>query len=88
MKKWVCNIAGKVAVTSKFRNFRHGAVIEKSGRVMSRGINSMKPLAPQDNKYSTHAEASALRNAGKHTIGATLYSARVTKNKLANAKPC
>lgn len=88
MKRWVANIAAKVAMTSKFRHWRHGAIIEKSGRVISRGVNSLKPIAPQDNKYSTHAEAAAIRNAGKHTKGATIYSARVACNRLGNAKPC
>lgn len=91
IKKWVLRSVIKVAESSTYDVFRHGAVIEKGGSIIASGVNSSKATAPKVNVYSTHAEVDAINAAGDdNCIGASLYVARVArgKNKIANSKPC
>ncbi len=69
--------AVRSASVSTHRNFKHGAVIEQSGRILSYGAN----------KGEIHAEQAAILSGDFD--GATLYSARITNGgHLALAKPC
>ena len=80
--------AAKAALDSEYK-FRMGAVVVKSGRVLSidTNYNKRSPYTPP-NRWSTHAEIRALRSASD-TKGATLYIARLAKSgNLALAKPC
>lgn len=67
-------------------SFRHGAVIVKGGRVISVGINSMRNhpdhVADARTQSSTHAEAAAIRAAGRYTdlSGATIFIARIARD--------
>jgi tRNA(Arg) A34 adenosine deaminase TadA len=66
-----------------------GAVIVKSGRVLSQGVNIPKkdPLTPPC-RESIHAEVTALKGV-KNPSGSTLYVARLnSSDELALAKPC
>lgn len=81
--------AAKQALYSNHHRFRLGAIVVKSGRVLSQGINIAKksPNTPPF-RESIHAEVNAIRNA-KNPDGATIYVARLNStDSLANAKPC
>jgi deoxycytidylate deaminase len=81
--------ATKQAFNSNHHRFRLGAIVVKSGRVLSHGINIPKksPITPPY-RESIHAEVNAIRNA-KNPSGATLYVARLSAtDELAIAKPC
>jgi pyrimidine deaminase RibD-like protein len=84
MKNWVLARTIKVASSSTYGQFLHGAVIEKGGAIICDGINTVKG--------HTHAEAAAIDRANKanedSTYGATLYTARITKSRIALGKPC
>ena len=87
IKNWAGNTCIRVAHSSKYEKWQHGAIIELGGRIIASGTNSMKPLAPQDAKYSEHAEAAAIRKA--RWKGGTLYVARVNRHgAVKNSKPC
>jgi tRNA(Arg) A34 adenosine deaminase TadA len=80
--------AAKIAATSPNR-FRMGAMVVKSGRVLGGAVNLTKksPSTPP-NRFSTHAEISAMRLASD-TTGSTLYIARLDKyENTVLAKPC
>lgn len=78
-------------------SMRLGAIIVKSGSLLSTGINSMRNN-PNDLYYggtSVHAEMAALRelrgpdNTYASAKGATIFVARIWKNgTTANARPC
>jgi len=82
-------LAGKVASLSEHHRFRLGAVVVKSGRVLSQGVNVAKkgPDTPPF-RESVHAEVNAMR--GVNGIeGATVYVARLDAcDDLVMAKPC
>lgn len=81
--------AARQAMTSTHHRFKLGAVLVKSGRVLSQGINVAKktPLTPP-HRESIHAEMTAIRNA-KNPHGGTIYVARMSSaGEMANAKPC
>jgi pyrimidine deaminase RibD-like protein len=71
--------AAKAALDSEYK-FRMGAIVVKSGRVLSidTNYNKKSPYTPP-NRWSTHAEIRALRSASD-TKGATLYIARLSKS--------
>ena len=84
------NRAIKVASTGNLKH-RHGAVIYKSGRVLSVGINSQRnadtsaSVMPSD-AYTVHAEQAAINalTLGRNcrvdlTEGATLYVVRINR---------
>jgi len=80
--------AAKAASNSEYK-FRMGAVVVKSGRVLSvdTNYNKRSPYTPP-NRWSTNAEIRALRSASD-TKDATLYVARLSKSgDVALAKPC
>jgi len=80
--------AAKAALDSEYK-FRMGAIVVKSGRVLSidTNYNKRSPYTPP-NRWSTHAEIRALRSASD-TKGATLYIARLFKSgDIALARPC
>lgn len=81
--------AAKQAHSSNHHRFRLGAIVVRSGRVLSQGINiSKKGPATPPYRESIHAEVVAIRNA-KITDGATLYVARLSSHgNMAIAKPC
>lgn len=81
--------AAKQASYSNHHRFRLGAIVVKSGRVLSQGVNIAKksPFTPPC-RESIHAEVTAIRNA-KSPDGATIYVARLNSfDKMAIAKPC
>lgn len=87
-------IAVKTAKKSTFPKFRHGAVIEDGGRVLSKGVNVPKPRSPNIS-YSTHAEAVVLKRIltvlarKKETNTFQLYVARVDPtDNIAFSRPC
>jgi tRNA(Arg) A34 adenosine deaminase TadA len=84
----------KTAKTSTFNVFRHGATIEKGGRVIACGVNTSKPRTP-NSSFSIHAEIKVLKRL--QTILARqnkkesyeLYVARVNRtDSPAFSKPC
>ena len=69
------------------QNFRHGAVLVKDGKIISKGYN--KPITPdRPGQHSIHAEVNAIKNSGKSCENAILYVVRVNTCGLANSKPC
>lgn len=82
-------LAAKVAAISDHHRFRLGAVVVKSGRVLSQGVNVAKktPDTPP-HRESVHAEVNALRGVSD-PVGATVYVARLgAYDDFALAKPC
>jgi deoxycytidylate deaminase len=69
--------------------YRHGAVILKKKKLVSKGFNSLdnRPsLKFKYNYYSTHAESCAILKADE---GDTLIVVRISKNgTLTASKPC
>jgi tRNA(Arg) A34 adenosine deaminase TadA len=94
MKRTIKNITIRTAKESSFDTFRHGAVIEKGGRVFVSGVNTPKPRTP-NSSFSTHAEIWALkrlmtiltRQRKKEKF--ELYVARVApRDNIALSFPC
>lgn len=86
--------AYEVALQSTERH-KHGAILYKSGRVLSVGINSARNMHPsmeiEFSGYTYHAEIAAMRATGWHNLeGATLYVVRAQPrlNQFRNSKPC
>lgn len=88
MKPWVKNVAVKLAATSSYPRYQHGAAIERGGNILALGVNSAKPHRLNTARSTTHAEEHALKLAGEAASGASLYVARVTKGKIAHSRPC
>jgi len=103
MNKWI-RFAARIAFTNKnpAKNFTLGAVLVKSGSVISTGVNKRKtdPIIRElciKNKLDTrrfrtwmHAELDCInRIPYEVSKGSVIYVARITCDmKLANAKPC
>jgi deoxycytidylate deaminase len=92
-KKFI-NLA-KLLAEHSIEKQKHGAVVVKSGRVVGTGFNKFKnhPRVIEElfiKKYcSRHAEEVAIRQAGIHSKGATLYVARINNSGISrNSKPC
>jgi tRNA(Arg) A34 adenosine deaminase TadA len=90
-------LARKMAETSHYQNFRHGAVLTKGGRIISVANNSNNFSAFASRFYphiegraTMHAELSCILNIPKqNTEGATVYVVRINKNgELKMSKPC
>lgn len=82
-------LAAKVAAISDHHRFRLGAVVVKSGRVLSQGVNVAKkgPDTPP-HRESIHAEVNAIRGV-TDPAGSTIYVARLDSfDNMALAKPC
>jgi len=93
-QKAYMNVARYMASKSEEKN-RHGAVVVKSGRVLGMGYNKIKnhPHVIMEGRHKfdcgPHAEVEAIKDAGKHAKGATLFVARVNKNGEDRlSKPC
>ena len=94
MKSWVTDITIKKAKESVFPKFRHGAVVEKGGRIISQGVNVPKPRTP-NGSFSSHAEIYPLKRIltllarQRRKDKYELYVARVDQeDKIAMSKPC
>ena len=90
-------LATKVAGESKFRRARMGAVIEKSGRILSMGCNRIgysKYLRHRPWPQSVHAEQQAILKLLRERrlddlAGSTIYVSRVGANFMPRlARPC
>ena len=82
-------LAAKTASISTHHRFRLGAVLVKSGRVLSQGVNVAKktPDTPP-HRESVHAEVNAIRGVNSPD-GGTIYVARLDAfDNMALAKPC
>lgn len=74
-------------------NYRHGAIVYKSGRVLSMGVNSYRNKASDTvDEYgiSVHAEIAAIRRVSPDLLrGSTVYVARIKKcDEHGMSKPC
>lgn len=78
-----------VARTGIHRRYKVGAILVKSGKVISQGANSYK-THPKMGIKTLHAEIQALIGVRyKDLSGATVYVARLNKlEKLGMARPC
>lgn len=88
------SVARYFATKSNARN-THGAVVVKGGRVVGTGYNRNRNhpmiVSPEHIKTecSTHAEESAIRDAGYDVKNAIIYVARVNKHgEDRDSKPC
>lgn len=88
------SVARYFATKSSARN-THGAVVVKGGRVVGTGYNRNRnhpmSVSPEHIKTecSTHAEESAIRDAGYDVKNAIIYVARVNKHgEDRDSKPC
>jgi deoxycytidylate deaminase len=91
-------LAKKLAITSDYGNFRHGAVLVKGSAIIGVGVNNEKyssvgaKYRSESKGISTyHAEISAMLNLPRSmTKGATIYVARASKKDGAwrLSKPC
>lgn len=76
-----------VAACSEHKNFKHGAVLVKDGRIISEGSN--KYTTSKIHGFgSIHAEECALRSINKDVKGGTMYIARLASYGPAMSKPC
>ena len=87
----------KQAAKSEFQKTRHGAIVSRGRRILSRGTNSNRYTSiPIDRKFdnSVHAEQSAIGDLLSHRrhedlVGATIYVARIGKaGEQRMSKPC
>ena len=80
----------ELAKTSKCRQ-KHAAIVVWNGTIVASKTNR-KIAAPLDNQWRRahiHAEAAAVRAAGKYASGSIVYVARVAADgSPANSKPC
>lgn len=86
--------ARKQALNSSYK-YRMGAVIVKSGRVLSTGYNVIGHKSTQRQYPSIHAEEAAIvkllkqPNGLRKLAGSTIYITRILKNGTCGlAKPC
>lgn len=90
------NIAVKAAGSSEIGKWKHGAVVVKSGRVLSIGVNKQRNAEMQtyakdyETCFTVHAEIDALARVPKREQrGATIYVARVNVNGEERlSRPC
>lgn len=94
MKRWVAEQAVKTAKESLYPHFRHGAVTECGGRILTKKPNISKSRTP-DASMSTHAEVAALKQLQSKTRllsnkrSVNLYVARVSpREEVVFSKPC
>jgi pyrimidine deaminase RibD-like protein len=89
MNKYLAK-ALEVAKTSKCR-YKHGAVVVSNGTIVASKTNK-KISAPLDNQWRRahiHAEAAAVKAAGKYAAGSIVYVARIAADgSPTNSKPC
>jgi tRNA(Arg) A34 adenosine deaminase TadA len=91
------NLAIKAANQGNYKNFRHGAVLTKSGTVLNisynkQGYNSFGARFRNINfgNATLHAELGAILNIEKSlTIGSTIYVVRINNcGNLRLSRPC
>lgn len=94
MKSWVAQYAIKTAKGSNYPHFRHGAVTECGGRILTKKPNISKSCTP-DASMSTHAEIATIKQLqSKRRLLSTkkpvnLYVARVSpKGNVVLSYPC
>jgi len=87
-------LAARQATNSQAPRFHLGAIVVRSGRVLSTGSNRLKntpsDLIPRS-AWSTHAEEDCLKQLPAHSRGRrlTLYVTRVNRRgELRLARPC
>lgn len=68
-------------------NFKHGAVLVKSGKVLSEGMNKYSKI-PVPGIGSIHAEHNAIKSCKKDLKGCSIYIARLASYGPAMSKPC
>lgn len=91
-------LSKNLAITSKYGNFRHGAVLENNSAILGVGVNNERYCSvgskyrPEHKGHSTyHAEIHAILNLPRHiTKGSTIYVARASKadGTYRQSKPC
>ncbi len=91
-------LARKMAISSEYGTFRHGAVLTKGSAIINIGVNNEKYSSvgakfrhPHKGVSTYHAEISALLNLPRSaTKGATMYVARASKGngEWRLSKPC
>lgn len=92
-QKSLLALASRIAETSELPQ-KHGAVIVKSGRVLSVGVNKWrnKNVASTDGEYNPHLTYHAEIDALNHfddVSGSTIYIARIGKNgEHRFSRPC
>lgn len=94
----IFQLARKLAESSTYGHFRHGAVLARGGSIISLGVNSDKycsvgkSFRTEDKGNPTyHAEIKALLNIPRHiTKGSVMYVARCSKSGKDSrmSKPC
>lgn len=80
----------ELAKTSKCRH-KHGAVVVQKGTIVASKTNKKvsSPINNQWRRAHIHAEAAAVKAAGKYAAGSTVYVARAAADgSPANSKPC
>jgi deoxycytidylate deaminase len=83
-QKAYMNVARYLASKSDLRH-KHGAVVVKSGRILGTGYNKYRnhpniiPEGKHKEQCSQHAEAVAIKEAGQHARGATIFVARINR---------
>ena len=88
MKKAIVDIAVDEALRSG-QNMKHGAVIVRSGKILSSGHNKVTNKGPS-HMFSCHAEMAAIKQSTKRGAlqDAHLYVVRINNCGLADSKPC
>lgn len=93
-QKAYMNVARFLATKSIMRH-KHGAVVVKSGRVVGLGYNKARnhPDVVTEGRHRVecgyHAEAVAIKEAGKNARGATIFVARINRQgEDLLSKPC
>lgn len=88
MLSWAANLAIRVAKTSKYPQFKHGAVVVSGGRHIASDVNKFRPFNPKTS-CSVHAEVAALKKYSRSNVKTVdLYVARVTNRSVRGSKPC
>lgn len=74
---------------STIAKFQTGAAIADNGKVVSIGWSHVGPIRWETTPWSTHAEAHAIRRAGRNVNGCDLYIATVSrKGNVTLSAPC
>ncbi len=86
MRRNIMNLAIQEAERSG-QNFKHGAVIVRSGKILSTGHNKVTTRCPS-HMYSIHAEMAAIKQSSKQVCDSHLYVVRINSQGLADSRPC
>ena len=71
------------------QNFKHGAILVKHNKMISRGHNKVTRKCPS-HMFSIHAEMAAIKQSSEsQTLANThIYVVRISNSGLADSKPC